>query len=131
MATIKRFEDIEAWQKARELDRQIFSIVCTTRIQKDYALRDQMLRSSGSIMDNIAEGFERGGKGEFVLFLGYSKGSTGELRSQLYRAHDRKYITEPVFNDLYAAATEISKMEGGFIDYLQQSKFRGAKYRPR
>jgi len=100
MATIKRFEDISAWQKARELSKEIYAITKIGRFSKDYELKGQILKASGSIMDNIAEGFERGGKGEFIQFLGIAKGSCGEVRSQLYRALDREYIDKEKFNEL-------------------------------
>jgi four helix bundle protein len=86
MATIKKFEDIEAWQKARVLCQEIYRISREGQFAKDFALRNQICASSGSIMDNIAEGFERGGRKEFIQFLGIAKGSSGEVKSQLYRA---------------------------------------------
>ena len=86
MATIKRVEDIECWKQGSELCSKIGKLIDEGKFKKNYRLIDQMEGSSGSIMDNIAEGFERGTKGEFVLFLGYAKGSSGEFRSQLYRA---------------------------------------------
>lgn len=98
MGTIKRFEDLEVWQKSRELCQKINAILLNEGLSRDFKLRDQMNGSSGSIMDNIAEGFDRDGKNEFKQFLAYSKGSTGELKSQLYRALDRKYITQEQFD---------------------------------
>ena len=93
MGKIEKFEDIIAWQKARELDKEIISLILNSAsFSKDFALIDQMKRSSGSIMDNLAEGFERGGNKEFIQFLYISKSSCGELRSQLYRSYDRGYI---------------------------------------
>ncbi len=88
MATIKRFEDLEIWQDARELCKFINRLIERDKFKYNFSLKDQISRSSGSIMDNIAEGFERGGNKEFVNFLTYSKGSTGEVRSQSYRAFD-------------------------------------------
>ena len=101
MATIKRFEDIGAWQKARELSKEIYAITKIGEFSKDYELKGQIRKASGSIMDNISEGFERGGKGEFIQFLGIAKGSCGEVRLQLYRALDRKHIDKEKFNELY------------------------------
>jgi four helix bundle protein len=97
MATIKKFQDLEVWQLARALNQAIFDLICGDAFVKDYALKDQINRSSGSIMDNIAEGFERGGNREFIQFLSIAKGSAAEVRSQLYRAMDRKYLEASQF----------------------------------
>ena len=94
MATIRRFEELEIWQNARVLCNSIREISIDTGLSKDFALKNQILRSSGSVMDNIAEGFERDGKKEFLNFLYISKGSLGETRSQVYRAFDAGHITE-------------------------------------
>lgn len=75
MATIRRFEDLEVWQKVREISRFVFSLTCQEKFSKDYAFKDQINRASGSAMDNIAEGFERGGNKELINFLTYAKGS--------------------------------------------------------
>ena len=128
MATVKKFEDMEVWKKARELDNIIFEVSKKREFAKDFELKQQIRKSSGSVMDNIAEGFERGGKGEFIQFLGISKGSIGELRSQNYRAHDRQYIAKQEFDTIYNGCIEISKMLQGFMDYLQNSEIRGSKY---
>ena len=100
MATIKSFEDIESWKKARIVCKKIGVLIDTGRFNKSYRLISQIEASSGSIMDNIAEGFERGTRAEFIQFLGYSKGSCGEVRSQLYRVLDRSYINEMEFEEL-------------------------------
>lgn len=128
MATIKSFEDIEAWKKARLFAREIYAITLDGSFAKDYSLKNQINESSGSIMDNIAEGFERGGNKEFINFLSYAKGSAGEARSQLYRANDRKHITDETFNKLKDDALEISRMISGFMSYLQNSEIRGSKF---
>ncbi|MBL7893017.1 MAG: four helix bundle protein [Bacteroidia bacterium] len=128
MASIKRFEEIESWQLARELDKKIFSITKQTDFSKDFKLRDQILNSPGSIMDNIAEGFERGGNKEFNQFLSISKGSAGELKSQLYRALDRGYIDNSKFEELFNEANTVAKKIGGLMGYLSKSDFRGSKY---
>jgi four helix bundle protein len=130
VATITRFEDIAAWKKSRALANQIYDVSDVGRFARDFALRDQMRRAAISAMSNIAEGFERGGDREFIQFLYYSKGSVGELRSQLYLALDREYVTAAQFKQLSDNALEISRMDAGLIDYLSNSKFRGSKYRP-
>ena len=131
MATITKFEDLEVWKKARVLAKDIHGIITSGTLATDYKLRDQMNGSSGSIMDNIAEGFERDGKNEFITFLSYSKGSAGELRSQLHRAFDRNHITQTQFDDLQLRTTEIGKMTSGFIEYLRKSEIRGNKFKDR
>ncbi len=128
MATIKAFEEIEAWRRARGLAHKIFSITQRDSIRRDYSLRDQVNRSAGSIMDNIAEGFERGGNREFVQFLYIAKGSAGELRSQLFRMLDRENITAEEYSQLTNDVADIAKMIAGLIRYLQRSKLRGDKY---
>lgn len=100
MATIKSFEDIESWKQARIVCKKIGDLTDAGKFNKSYRLISQIEASSGSIMDNIAEGFERGTRSEFIQFLGYSKGSCGEVRSQLYRALDRSYINQSEFDDL-------------------------------
>ena len=129
MATIKRFEDILSWQKARELNKFIGDLIDKGKFKHSYKLIDQIESSSGSIMDNIAEGFERGGNKEFIQFLYISKGSCGEFRSQLYRALDRKYLTEDEFKLLYDLAKEIIVLLQKLIDYLHNSELKGSKFK--
>jgi four helix bundle protein len=131
MATIKRFEDIEAWQKARVLCNEIHRISMETLLSKDYKLRDQVNASAGSIMDNIAEGFERGGRLELVNFVTYAKGSNAEVRSQLYRILDREYITIEKFKELYMLTEEIGGKLSNWITYLNQSEIKGIKFKNR
>jgi len=100
MAKIEKFEDLEVWQLAREICNETYALFESTKLGKNYALSNQMDRSSGSIMDNIAEGFERNGNKEFVQYLSIAKASCGELRSKLYRALDRNHIEEMVFEEL-------------------------------
>jgi len=130
MAKIERFEDLEIWKMAREFCKEIFEITNRPIFSKDYRLRDQIKASSGSIMDNIAEGFERNGNKEFIQFLYISKGSCGESRSQLHRAFDFSYINEMEFEQLCKKAVQLSKDIHKFIKYLQQSEIKGVKYKP-
>ena len=129
MATIKRFEDIISWQKARELNKLIGDITDLGKFKRSYKLIDQIESSSGSIMDNIAEGFERGGNKEFIQFLYISKGSCGEFRSQLYRALDRHYLTQVEFDLLYNLAKEIIILLQKLVDYLHKSEMKGTKFK--
>ncbi len=129
MATITKFEDIVAWQKARVLCQRIFKIINQGDFARDFKLRDQINASSGSVMDNISEGFERDGKNEFRQFLSYSKGSSGEVQSQLYRAFDRDYITKEEFDELYAECATISKMIAGLMRYMNVTNHPGLKFK--
>lgn len=125
---ITRFEDLEVWKKSRELCRYIFELTLRPEFSKDFGLVNQIRNSSGSVMDNIAEGFERGSNKEFIQFLFISKGSAGEVRSQLHRASDRKYITEDEFHNGYTLSVDTSRIIKGFIDYLRKSEFKGPKF---
>ena len=127
MATIKRFEELEMWKLSRELNKMIGELIDGKKFEKNFRLINQVEGSSGSIMDNIAEGFERGSRAEFILFLGYSKGSCGELRSQLYRALDRSYISIEQFEVLHIIAVRISAMIQKFMKYLQGTTLNGIR----
>jgi four helix bundle protein len=131
MATIAKFEELEVWQLARELSKEIYSLTFIEPIKSDYRLKDQMRGSSGSVMDNIAEGFERGSKLEFINSLSYAKGETGELKSQLYRSLDNNYINKEYFADLYSKADIITKKITAFISYLNSSEIKGQKFKNR
>lgn len=128
MATIRSFEDIESWRLARELSKEIFELTLLGSFSKDYGLKDQINRSSGSTMDNIAEGFERGGTKEFIHFLSIAKGSCGEVRSQLYRALDRNHISENVYQSIKEKCEVVSKKINALILYLRESEIRGMKF---
>jgi four helix bundle protein len=128
MPTLKSFEDLEIWKRARAFSQRIFALSCEGTFAKDFALRNQINDATGSIMDNIAEGFDRGGRKEFIQFLAYAKGSTAESRSQLYRASDRKHITNEIFLDLRDESIILSKMIGSFISYLKRSTISGNKF---
>ena len=129
MPTIRSFEEIEVWQKARAFAKKIYKCSSVGSFSNDFSLRNQINASSGSIMDNIAEGYGRGGNKEFITFLSYARGSAEESRSQLYRALDRDHINQETFDELHAAGIEISKMITGFMNYLQTSDIRGSKFR--
>jgi four helix bundle protein len=131
MATIQSFEDLKVWQKARILCKEVFSLISAGDFSKDFGLKDQINRSSGSIMDNIAEGFGRKGNLEFINFLTYSGGSACECKSQLYRACDRNYISEEKKKELCNLADEIGKMITSLIIYLGGSDLRGFKFKNR
>jgi len=131
MATIKRFEDLEIWQIARRLAKEVYEETCRGAFAKDYGLKNQVNDSAGSIMDNISEGFERGGKIEFVNFLSYSKGSSGETRSQLYRAFNRNYITQEKLDYFQKEYFELGNRIGKLMNYLNQSDFKGRKFKDR
>ena len=92
MTTAKRFEDLEVWQRAKELTSLIYRFSSSGMFARDFGLRDQMRRASISIMSNIAEGFESQTQGLFIQFLGRAKGSAGEVRAQLYIALEQDYI---------------------------------------
>ncbi len=128
MATIKRFEDLEIWQESRRLSKEIILLSKTTDLRSDYKLKDQIKGSSGSVMDNIAEGFERNGNGEFKQFLSIAKGSAGETRSQLYRVFDNDYILEEKLNILVADYEKLSIKIHNFITYLNNNDFKGTKF---
>lgn len=128
MAKIEKFEDLEIWNLSREICRDIEILFETTSLGKRFSLKDQMDRSSGSIMDNIAEGFERNGNREFINFLSFSKGSCGELKSQLYRALDKNIITNEEFQ-VSAVKIELVKNKiGAFMKYLNTSEIKGLKF---
>jgi len=125
---VGRFEELEIWQDARELCRLVYEITSIEPFSKDYRFKDQMRAATGSVMDNIAEGFGRGGNNEFISFLSISNGSCNEVRSQAYRAFDCNYIDEDVFNELLARTVKESKKITSFIQYLKRSERRGPKY---
>lgn len=129
MATVTCFEELEVWKRARELVRSVYEVTRNGHFAKDFALRDQIRRAAISIPSNIAEGFERGGRQEFIQFLSIAKGSSGEVKAQLYIAFDQEYLSEAAFAELKQQATDTANMIGGFMKYLAQSEVRGAKYK--
>ena len=128
MATITRFEDLEIWQEARRLAKEIHFISLETELKTDFRFRDQIKAASGSVMDNIAERFERNGNLEFRQFLSIAKGSAGETRSQLYRVLDFNYINEEKFTILKIDYENLSGKINNFISYLNKKDFKGTKF---
>src|SRR5947199_177467 len=124
----KNFEELECWNLSVTLDRRVFEFIMNSKIKTEYSLRDQMLRSVGSVADNIAEGFERGGNKESIQFLYISKGSCGELRSQFHRCKERKLITEDFFRKFIEECRIVSAKISNLITYLKKSDFKGSKY---
>ena len=115
---ITKFEDIESWKKARIFTNKIYEVVAKSRLKTDFGLKDQIQRASVSIMNNIAEGYDSGSKKSFINFLNYSYRSASEVQSLLYVLLDQKYIDNSKFDELYQSVSEIKKILGGFIKYL-------------
>jgi len=115
---ITRFEDIEAWQLARSLANEIYVITADGVFSRDHELKNQIRSAAGSVMHNIAEGFDSGSRTEFVRFLRYSKRSCTEIQSELYLALDQKYVDEQQFSHIYEFASRTRSVIGGFIKYL-------------
>lgn len=128
MATVNRFEDLEIWKEARRLAKEIHLVSVETELKNDFKLKSQIKDSSGSVMDNIAEGFERDGNMEFRQFLSIAKGSAGETRSQLYRVFDCRYITLDKFENLKTDYEKLSGRISNFITYLNKKDFKGNKF---
>ena len=127
--TIKHFEDMQVWQQARLLSSAIYQLTRTPEFEKDIRFCSQIRAAVGSIMDNIAEGFEREGKKEFVQFLYISKGSCGEVRSQLHRAYDVGYITVDQYNSLMEQTKDLGSKIANLISYLKRTNIEGQKYK--
>ena len=128
MAKINSFEELDVWKNARLLAKKIFELIKEDSFSRDFKLVNQINASSGSIMDNIAEGFERNGTREFIQFLSIAKGSAGETRSQLYRALDREYLSDKKFKELIEDLKQISGQLSNLIKYLKNSEMKGVKY---
>ena len=119
---IERFEDLIAWQKARNLSRAIYSISGKGLFSRDYGLRDQIRRAIVSVMSNIAEGFERGGIAEFHQFLVMAKGSCAEVKSQIYIAYDAGYLSNEEYKQLSTSALELSRIIGGLRSSVRRQR---------
>lgn len=125
MSKVERYEDLVAWQKARELTRVIYRATMEPGFARDFRLVDQIRAASVSVMSNIAEGFERGSSAEFLRFVHIAKGSCAELRTQLYVALDAGYLDQARFEGLHAAAEEVARLLGGLRVSLQRRKVEG------
>jgi four helix bundle protein len=126
---IERFEELEIWQNARTLNKLIYQVSTQGSFSKDFGLKDQIRRSSESIMDNIAEGFGRGGNKEFINFLSIARGSIDELRSQSYRSFDVGHIDQQTLDDILSQTEMISRKIVTLINYLRKSSFTGPKFK--
>ena len=129
MAAVRDFEELAIFQKARELSKKIYPVTNREGFKSDYRFVQQIRAAAGSIMDNIAEGFERTGNKEFLNFLYIAKGSCGEVRSQLIRANDVGYLTQVEFDELYTECRKLSAGIMNFIKEIRSSDITGAKYK--
>lgn len=129
MATLSRFEDLKIWQDSRKINKLLFTVFLKSDERKYGFLINHIFKTSGSIMDNIAEGFEREGNKEFIQFLSIAKGSAGELRSQLYRAFDLTLLSENDLNDIIKNLVSISNQLSLFMNYLKKSEIKGNKFK--
>lgn len=126
---VKTFEDLIVFQKARELCKDVYAITNIAPFKDDYRFVQQIRAAAGSIMDNIAEGFERDGNKEFINFLYIAKGSCGEVKSQILRAKDVGFIEAEKANSLYQDCVEIGKLLFSLISFIRNSELTGKKYR--
>ncbi len=127
--TFSSFEDLDIWKESRELAKIVRLLTRNEKFSKDYRFVSQMTSSSGSTMDNIAEGFERDGHKEFIQFLYIAKASNGECRSQAYRAFDANFINQEELDDILSRTSSIRNKTQGLIKYLKNSEHKGAKYK--
>lgn len=131
MGTVQKFEELEVWQFARTLAKDVYNLTKNTGFSKQLYLKDQMNRSAGSVMDNIAEGYGRGSRLEFVQFLSIAAGSVEELKSQLYRSLDFQFIRQDEFDQLYNNANLAFKKINSFMKYLNTTSVKGTKFKER
>lgn len=127
---VRYFEELEVWKEARKLTKEIYEITKAPNFSKDIGLIDQIRRASVSVMSNIAEGFERGSNQEFLQFLYIAKGSSGEVRAQLYVALDQGYVNEEKFSELNKLTKRVSIMLNNLIESIRKSGLRGEKFKP-
>ncbi|MFY0673845.1 MAG: four helix bundle protein [Bacteroidia bacterium] len=128
MSSVRSFEDLKVWQKGCQLYKEIFEITKRPEFNQDFDLRRQLRKSAGSIPDNIAEGYEREGNREYRQFLSISKGSAGELRSQIHRAYIVEFVSTIEMKDLKAKAEEVSRMLKCLMNYISNSEIKGSKF---
>jgi len=129
MSTINRFEDLVAWQNARNLNRLVFRATKKEVLKHDFRLVSQWRSSSGSVMDNIAEGFDRQGNKEFIQFLSIARGSLGEVQSQTYRVLDQQYISDQEFKEIFDCSQNVKNLIDKMIGYLKSTDIKGLKYK--
>ena len=129
MSRIEKFEDLKSWQEARSLCQEIFKHILSNEDLKDYALKNQINSASGSIMDNIAEGFGRSGNKELRQFLTIAKGSCSEVKSQLYRCLDREYLDKETYSSLSSTCDDIAKLISGLVKYINSTELKGGKFK--
>ena len=127
MAKIEKFEELQSWQKGRQLANMVYDLTENQKFSKDFRLRNQIQDAAGSVMHNIAEGFDSGSNPEFIRFLKISRRSASEVQSELYLALDRKYITEDELKKAYGLATEAKRLINGMIAYLRKSSPKTTK----
>ena len=128
MGEISKIEDLRIWQNARTISRMIYAITRRENFEKDFRFVQQIRAAAGSIMDNIAEGFGRGGNKEFLQFLSIARGSSQELLSQIYRAYDAQYITEEELTDCKLLINNTSVMIHNLMEQIKKSDIKGIKY---
>jgi four helix bundle protein len=128
MAHYTSYQDLDIYKLAREVTNNVWDLIVNTPLGVDYKLRDQINGSSGSIMDNIAEGFGRGGNREFINFLSYARGSCCETEAQLQRALDRKHISDTQFENLFNKTKNLNDQISKFMNYLKASDRKGSKF---
>ena len=128
MAHYTSYQDLDIYKLAHEVTKDVWDLIVTTPLGNDYKLRDQINGSSGSIMDNIAEGFGRGGNKEFINFLSYARGSCCETEAQLQRALDRKHLSDTQFHDLFNKTKNLNNQISKFMNHLKTSERKGSKF---